>query len=427
MKIAIKSGAFQFLMIATELAAFLLVTAWIAKIYVAQEIAKKPNVSNLQRAIRWDPDNSEHHVALGRLYEYAPESADPQKAVEQFRYAVELNPYNVDAWLNLAAVSEFQGKISEAAAYLQKADYLAPYLPEFQWSIGNFYLLHGDTTEAFRHFKVVLAGTRQYDQLIFRLAWKSSGDAGVILQDLIPDDLPAEFSYLSYLMTLHQYGETQPVWERIVGGTASFRPQQAAGYIDGLIAADEPAKAFQVWTDLEKKGVLRYASSAAAENLVTNGGFEDEMLDAGFGWRISPIKGAYAGLDTSNYHSPGHALLVGFAGKENLFYRQAFQYIKVSPATSYRLQAFMMTDGITTDSGPRLEVRDAYDPQALDQMTSSMTGTSKGWSPLLLDFKTGSKTELIVLSLTRLPSQKLDNLIAGKVWLDDVRMAPLGK
>jgi hypothetical protein len=41
-----------------------------------------------------------------------------------------------------------------------------------------------------------------------------------------------------------------------------------------------------------------------------------------------------------------------------------------------------------------------------------------------LDFTAGPKTELIVVRLTRLPSKKFDNLISGKVWLDDVQLTP---
>lgn len=427
MKIAIKSRLVRAGLIFVELAVLLLVAAWIVKAYVAQTLASKPSLHNLELAVRLDPGNAQYHLALGRLYEYVPESAQPQKAMEEFRRAAELSPRDPEVWINLAAASEFQGKVEQSADYLQKADYLAPRLPDFQWPIGNFYLLHGDTKEAFRHFSVVLAATRQYDELIFNMAWKASGDSNAILSELIPDDPGAEFSYLAYLMGLDRYAETQPLWKRIAGGAARFAPQQAAGYTDGLIGAHEPAEAYQVWTDLQKKGIVRYASPETTGNLVTDGDFEDELLNMGFSWRIPQVEGVYAGLDTSNYHSPGHALLVQFTGKENFDYRQVFQYVKVSPAASYRLQAFMMTDGITTDSGPRLEVRDAYDPGALDQFTPDLTGTSNGWSPLLLDFKTGPKTELLVLSLTRLPSQKLDNLIAGKVWLDDVRLTPLEK
>jgi hypothetical protein len=87
----------------------------------------------------------------------------------------------------------------------------------------------------------------------------------------------------------------------------------------------------------------------------------------------------------------------------------------------------MKSENITTDSGPRLGVRDAYYPAALEKFSEDLRGTTQGWTSLLLDFTTGPKTELIVVGLARLPSRKLDNLVAGRVWLDDVRLTPLPK
>jgi hypothetical protein len=72
-------------------------------------------------------------------------------------------------------------------------------------------------------------------------------------------------------------------------------------------------------------------------------------------------------------------------------------------------------------------VYDAYDAAALDKLTDDLTGSSDGWTPLLLDFAAGPKTQLIVVRLTRLPSKKFDNLISGKVWLDDVQLTPVQK
>src|SRR5208337_3881603 len=100
------------------------------------------------------------------------------------------------------------------------------------------------------------------------------------------------------------------------------------------------------------------------------------MLNFGFAWRIVPMEGVYAGLDTSNYHSPSHALLVQFSGNQNVFYGHVLQYRMVSPGQAYRLHAFMKTEGITTDSGPRLQVYDAYSFAALDKSTEDLTGTS---------------------------------------------------
>jgi hypothetical protein len=134
------------------------------------------------------------------------------------------------------------------------------------------------------------------------------------------------------------------------------------------------------------------------------------------------VAGIYTGLDTSTFHSPSHALYIHFPGKENYDYRNFYQWVKVKPGRAYQLQAMMKTEGITTDSGPRLEVRDLYDPSALDKFSDDLEGTHLGWTTLSIDFTTGPKTELIVVAICRLPSRKLDNQVAGKVWVDDVSL-----
>jgi hypothetical protein len=244
------------------------------------------------------------------------------------------------------------------------------------------------------------------------------------LQELIPSDLPAEFSYLDYLASLQKFPDATAVWKRIASSPTSFDPQQTAAYIDALLRAQHPAEAYQVWSDLESRGSIRNPANRTAHNLITNGDFEDNLLEMGFGWRLIPVEGVYAGVDTSTFHSPGHSLAVQFSGKQNIDYRQIYQFVKVSPNHTYHLQAFMKTMGITTDSGPRLEVRDAYNPPALDKFSDDAKGTSEGWSPLNLDFTTGPKTDLIIVALARLPSEKLDNQIAGRLWLDDVVLTP---
>jgi tetratricopeptide (TPR) repeat protein len=422
MEIVLRSKPVRWASILIAIALTLLAVGWIAKTYVASIYASRLTVKDLQLAIELDPGNAKYHLELGRLYEYLPTSTQPEKAMEEFRRAAELDPYDPEVWINLGGATEFQGNVSEAEKYLRLADYFSPRIPIYQWPIGNFFLLHGNNREAFSHFKMVLLGTREYDQVIFRTAWKASGDADKILEQLIPQDLPAELSYLYFLVGNKRFPETLAVWKRILATPGKFQPEQATGYIDSLIGNHLPADAFDVWKDLQKKGLIRYSAASVEQDLITNGDFEDEMLNMGFGWRISPLEGVYAGLDTSTFHSPGHSLLVQFPGKQNLDYRQVYQFVKVEPGRSYRLQAFMKTDGITTDSGPRLEVKDAYDPSALDKFTDDLTGSTEGWTPVHLDFSTGQKTELLVISLVRLPSQKLDNLISGKVWLDDVQL-----
>jgi len=427
MQIAIKTKPARLLLVGVEAAIVLVLIGWVGKGYVANALASRPTVGNLERAIKLDPSNADYHMRLAGLYEYSPVDFQLEKAEEHFRRATSLNPFDPETWLELAAAMEFQGRLGEAGACLRRVDLLAPNLPGYQWPVANFYLLQGDTDEAFRHFRVVLAGTARYDSNVFGLAWKATDDGGKILQELIPEKGTTEFSYLNFLVSRGRLNEAQALWKRIATAGEAFSPHQSSRYIDNLIAARRVDEAYQVWTDLQKKALIRYSSLPSEQNLISNGDFEDELFNMGFTWRIAPVEGVYTELDTSTYHSPSHALFVQFPGKQNLQYQHVYQYVKVLPGQSYRLQAFMKTEGITTDSGPRLEVCDAYNGAALDKFTDDLTGSSDGWSSLLLDFATGPKTELIVVRLSRLPSKKLDNLIAGKVWLDDVRLTPLQK
>ena len=427
MQIAIKPRAVRWFLIAAEIAILVVLIVWVSKGCVADMLANRPTAGNLERAIKLDPSNADIRMRLGSLYEYSPADMQLGKAEENFRQATHLDPYDPQTWLDLAAALQFQARVDEAEACRRRVDLLAPRIPAYQWPLANFYLLQGNTEEALRHFKLVLAGTSQYDANVFQLAWRATDDPGKILEELIPERAKTEFNYLNFLLAQHRLADAPPVWKRILEGSDEFSAKDASPYIDTLIAGHKPDDAYQVWTDLETRGLIRSSSTLSSTNIVFNGDFEDELLNFGFAWRVVPLEGVYAGVDSSTYHSPSHSLMVQFSGKGNFDYQHAYQYVKVSPGKAYHLQALMKTDGITTDSGPRLEVYDAYNQSVLDKFTEDLTGTSDAWTTMLLDFVTGPKTELLVIRLRRLPSKKLDNLIAGRVWLDDVRLTPAHK
>ncbi|TAM78839.1 MAG: tetratricopeptide repeat protein [Acidobacteria bacterium] len=423
MRIHVESRPAQNILMISLITGFVLATTWIVKTYFAYRAGHILTIESLQRATRLNPWDSTYHVQLGRLYQYSVDNPKPAEAIQQFQEAVKANPYDPNAWINLAAAREFQGDVSSAEEDLWRASALAPNLPQFQWTIGNYFLLQGNTQEAFQHLKVVLAGSRQYDHAVFNVAWKASGDAEQILHELIPNELPAEFSYLNYLVAERHFPEAEGVWKRIAATPETFKPQEASGYIDMLIKTGRVDAAYQVWTTLQGKGLVQTSPDGPNQNLIANGNFEDPLLNMGFGWRIQDVPGVYAAPDTAIFHSPGHSLSVQFTGKQNLDYHQVFQFVRVSANQAYELDAFMKTQDITSDSGPRLEVVDAYDPRALDKFTPGMIGTSRGWNPLNMKFKTGPQTQLILILLVRAPSKADDDTaITGRVWLDDVKI-----
>jgi len=424
MRITPKSGLAKVLVGAPLVVLFLLSVFWIGKVCLAELVAEKPAVQNLQLALKLDPSNADYHRGLGRLFQYDLDNIDPAKAIDQLRQAVALSPKDAHAWLDLGLAQELQGDTTEAEASLRRADFLAPNITFFQWSIANFFLLHGNVDEAFRHFKAVLAGTQDHNQAIFSTAWKASGDGDKILAEVIPNYATQNVNYLYYLVTTNRMEDAQKLWARLVASPEAFNAGSVGFYIEALIGAHRPDAAYQAWTELHQKGLIPATAEETEKNRIINGDFEEGWLGFGFDWRIVPVDGVYVNTDQTTYHSPGHSLMIQFLGKQNVDCSQAFQFVKVSPGHSYRLSWAMKTEEITTDSGPRLEVHDFYDYRLLDKYSDSVAGTT-GWTSSILDFTASPKTDLIVVSIRRLPSQKLDNLISGKVWVDDVSLMPI--
>jgi tetratricopeptide (TPR) repeat protein len=408
-----------------EVVVFVALVVWITRNYIADEAGKNLTAPSLARAARLDPGNSENHLRLGRLLQYSITEMNPEQATRHFHRASELNPRDPQPWLELSAAYGFQGNVAEAEACLRRADRLAPNLPSVQWIIANFFLLQGNIDEAFRHFKVVLAGSHQYNQILFRTAWKASDDGAKILEELIPRRTSTEFNYLNFLLSEKRMPEALAVWKRIVTGSDNFNPVQASSLMDRLIVERLPGEAAQVWGDLRSKGLINPTYQPTAENQIVNGDFEEDILNAGFDWRIAKVEGVHVAPDGSNFHSPSRALQISFDAKTNLSYSGVYQFVRVQPSRAYRLRAFIKTEGITTDSGPRLRVRDYYDATQLHKFSESITGTTGGWTPVNLDFMTGPMTELILVSISRLPSTKLDNLIRGRVWVDDASLTEI--
>jgi hypothetical protein len=81
-------------------------------------------------------------------------------------------------------------------------------------------------------------------------------------------------------------------------------------------------------------------------------------------------------------------------------------------------------DGISTDSGIRFAINDAFDNAALHVLTPDLVG-SHPWSLVEADVATGPQTHLLMIALRRLPSWKFDNKLQGTVWVDDVSLVPV--
>jgi tetratricopeptide (TPR) repeat protein len=106
---------------------------------------------NLKTAVLGEPEGTEAHYALGRIY-YQQQRFPFAEA--QFREVIKREPKNFRAWDNLALTLDAQWRDAEAIqAFLRTLDLVKTDHPEYDWAYANFaefFLRRNDFEKAFQ-------------------------------------------------------------------------------------------------------------------------------------------------------------------------------------------------------------------------------------------------------------------------------------
>jgi hypothetical protein len=94
------------------------------------------------------------------------------------------------------------------------------------------------------------------------------------------------------------------------------------------------------------------------------------------------------------------------------------------PGTRYRFTAYLRAAGITTDSGPRLQIHEPHNP-AFPPVTLPQVLGKMSWTAGTAEFVSGPDTTLLTVRVIRVPSEKFPRQFRGNVWLDHLSLVPI--
>jgi tetratricopeptide (TPR) repeat protein len=382
--------------------------------YLASHLAGTLDSQNIQRAIQLEPVNAEYRELLGR--NLALSGASLEEAIADYRIAVRLNPYEARYWLDLAGAYQVAGRASEQAESVERAVQADPTTPHVAWEAANFFLVQGNPEKALPYFRVVLANDPEAVDSTLRLCWRATGDAIEIIDHGLPPRPDLYLSFLRLLVSKQEVGAAENVWNRLIGLQQPFQTKLAFPYFQLLIAKQEVAAAKSTWQQLANAdgSLQRYLPSR--DNLIVNGGFEENLLNGGFDWWYQSSAHAALAIDTSEFHNGTRSLSVTFDGY-SIPEVGLIQFIPVKPNTTYEFSAQLRTEDIDSASGPRFAVADAY-TKASYVLTDDTLNTTP-WRLQQARFQTGPNTNLLWVKIVRDPARPL---IRGKLWIDDVKL-----
>src|SRR5216684_1132027 len=402
----------------------LLLVVQASRLAVAAQWIETEDIDNLKQATRLDPGNALAHNRLGFLY--LREASDVTAALPHLRRAVELNPRVAVYWIDLANGSEMAGELNRARDAYERAVALAPMRPEFTWELANYDLRTGENDKALTGFARYLHMVPGARAKTFALLGRGINDPALVWEKVVrvSGDPETELSYLAYLKFRNAAFSTARFWNEFAAQGKPMPVNTAVHYVDRLLENQEYGEAKRVWSDLQKAGVV--PASAPDGNLVFNPNFEQKPLNGGFDWRLHQEPFVDFDLPQSGFCKEGRCLYLNFSVPHNSDYEPAFEIVPVNSSQTYALSAFVRSQDITSDSGPRLRVVDAECPTCIDVSTSAALET-KAWHKVDTTFTTGPNTHAVKLSVWRPRSRVFPMEISGEFWLDSVSLKPVAQ
>jgi tetratricopeptide (TPR) repeat protein len=413
MKIAFNTPARKRLVIAAASALALVYCATAAREFVAAWLGDRVDLASLERAARLDPADADYRNRVGRYYELV--ARDPGAAVQPYRAAVQLNPHSARYWFDLARVYQVIGDTSNQTAALEHAIQSDSMTPDVAWEAANLYLVRGENEKALREFRVVLANDPSLAGAAIQFCWRVEPDVDALLRNVVPPRADAYISFLDLLQSKQETAGTAKVWSALMQTHEHFELRYVYDYFRYLIQHKDVDQAVLVWQQAAERFALN-AYLPSPGNLVVNGTFSLNVLNAGLDWQYQKQRSVTLTLDPSDFHAGRRSLLISFDGA-GINDAGIYQLIPVQPNTAYQFSAYYKNGDLEGAGGPRFTVQDMYS-QAVYYDSDELKDAGF-WKSADGEFKTAPDCKLVVLHVRRLPE---GNPIRGKLWIDDFHL-----
>jgi len=390
---------------------------WLANHWVASG-----NVALMERGAALIPSDGSGWDALGHARLWTFSDFDLAGAMADYQKALHDDPRAAHYWMDLASAYELSGEDSKAADAYAHAQQVYPESAEVAFYYGNLLLQQQDYPAAFVQLRRAVSGDRSFLPLAISRAWRATGDASLILGQLLPARADAYKQAIDYFASIRQTDAALAVWSRLVALKSEVPLRSAFPLFDELIGENRSADARRIWPEaLALAGTPE--DGRRGDSLIWNGDFADEFTDGGLGWRWDPLPGVYLSFDSPPPQGTGRSLRMDFNDGSNVDLSEPYEYVPVSPATSYHFRAMMRTDEITTESGLHFGISDPNNPNAVNVATGNFIGTHD-WTAVDADLTTGPDTNFLAVRLLRPQSRLFDNKLGGTAWIADVSLVP---
>lgn len=341
-------------------------------------------------------------------------------AIALFKAAVARDAASPYRWCDLGEAILEHGETGQARRCIARALELGPHVAPILMRAANFYYRTGETGAVLVSSARILDEVPEFRPAVFGLYDRMGITVDQALDRGVPPKAAPAAAYFQHLVATARPPEVRKAWNWMTS-RALVDDVLADAYARRLLKDRQFQDAADVWA-AQARGRDGYSPEC---NPVYNGGFERPGSDTVFDWTILPVPGAEAARDRAASASGKWSLRISFDGTGNVVYGHVFQRMVVRPGP-YKFEAWLRTEGITTDQGVAFRISDREAPARLDLRTERFTGTRE-WQRVERRVLVPTDTRLLEIQVVRAASLKFDDSIRGVVWIDSIRLIPLSE
>ena len=371
------------------------------------------------------PDDPLTHWRMAQVTQKSLPLDQQVQALAEYEKAVSLSPNDYRFWMSLGTASEQAGETAKAEQALRRAVELAPSYSYPRWYLGNLLLRNGRYDEAFAELRLASQADPELQHQQFNLIWEVYNSDSEALQKSVGETAKVRAEFGLYLLGRQKYEDGLRMWDSINTGEKRSNRQTGEAIVSNLIAAYRYHDALRVWNDITLNEKYR-----AEIGRVFDGGFEEASSygeEIVFGWQVKAVPGLQIGIGDRS-HGGANSLRLAFHVRTDIEAVNIAQLVPVAPNTEYDFEYYVATEKIETGSPPLVQLVDPTTNGVLASSPAASIGTSE-WNRVGLTFKTGDKTEAVMIKVVR-PSCGTKEApicpIFGSVWYDDFSLKRRG-
>ncbi|HYO80095.1 MAG TPA: carbohydrate binding domain-containing protein [Bryobacteraceae bacterium] len=357
-------------------------------------------------------------IRVAETYRSLISGQESRDTVAAFRAVLSRDSVSAYRWSDLGEAFLSRGSIEDARKCFTRAVEVAPYSPTILLRTATFYFRIGETKSALPHTSRILGLIDVYDHIVFSYYSRLGIPISDILKTGLPDSERAIREYFRYSIRSAPASAVAQTWRLLLSRRLTDL-RTADEYVRALVGRSEFAQARNAWLE----HLASHKVDPGTGGVIFNAGFEQQPANAISDWQIENVDGVEIARDEQVRHAGSNALHVQFSGSSNLHFRNVIQLVGLEAGT-YRLSAYVRTQGITTDKGVglRLVRNDAADHVLA--RTPDVRGTTE-WTRVETTFRIDSLKVPVRLEVSREPSMRLDNKVKGEAWVDSIRLEPM--